>query len=307
MPTYTTLIEPEELAAPLARDAFDTSDWAVIDCRFDLARPEWGATAYAAGHIPGALYAHLDQDLSGPVSARTGRHPLPAPEQLARTFGRWGIDTNVQVVAYDQGNGAYAARLWWLLRWAGHRNVAVLNGGFAAWQQAAMPVDASRAERTARSFTWVRSQMSAVVDTAELERIVRSGDLQSGKLMLVDARSADRFAGENETIDPVAGHIPGARNHPFARNLDSHGKFLTADELRDRWCTTRGTLGAGANAAPAGASRVITMCGSGVTACHNLLALELAGLPGARLYAGSWSEWIREPHRPVAHGAADED
>jgi thiosulfate/3-mercaptopyruvate sulfurtransferase len=333
MPTYTTLIEPEELAAPLARHGSATSDWAVLDCRFDLARPEWGASAYAAGHIPGALYAHLDRDLSGPVSAQTGRHPLPAPEQLARTLTRWGVDSSVQVVAYDQGNGAYAARLWWLLRWAGHAKVAVLNGGFAAWQQAGLPVDTVPGERSARDFRWRAPRGQAgdgstpaqepapdAVSTAELERIVAAGELQTswpmgppggpmeppdrpmdraGKLMLVDARGADRFAGQNETIDPVAGHIPGARNHPFTGNLDAQGRFLPPEELRRRWEATLG----GATGVQSRAAQVIAMCGSGVTACHNLLALEIAGLPGARLYAGSWSEWIRDPQRPVERSA----
>lgn len=311
----TTLIEPEELAAPLASSPSGHCDWAVLDCRFDLAHPEWGMSAYAAGHIPGALYAHLDRDLSGPVSAETGRHPLPAPEQLARTLGRWGIDASVQVVAYDQGNGAHAARLWWLLRWAGHRNVAVLNGGFAAWQQAGLPVTTKVVKRPARHFSWqpgaeaaAQDAQASIVSTVELERIVRSGELQSGRsmgprgqLMLIDARAADRFAGQNETIDPVAGHIPGALNHPFVRNIDAQGRFLPAQELRKRW---EATLGAQQQAQghETVAPRVIAMCGSGVTACHNVLALEIAGFPGARLYAGSWSEWIRDPGRPVARG-----
>jgi thiosulfate/3-mercaptopyruvate sulfurtransferase len=295
MSIYTTLIEPEELAAQLARRATATSDWAVLDCRFDLARPEWGASAYAAGHVPSALYVHLDRDLSGSLSADSGRHPLPAPERLAEKFGRWGIDERVQVVAYDQGNGAYAARLWWLLRWAGHGRVAVLNGGFSAWQQAGLPVDTTPPDRLPREFT-VRPRWRDVVSTAELERIVKTGELQ-GRSVLVDARAADRFAGENETIDPVAGHIPGARNHPFARNVDGQGRLLPAQELRARWETTLG-----ADARPEAMGRLIAMCGSGVTACHNLLALEIAGLPGARLYAGSWSEWIRDPSRPVERG-----
>jgi len=318
--TYTTLIEPEELATALARSTSGTSDWAVLDCRFDLARSEWGASAYAAGHIPGSLYAHLDRDLSGPVSAETGRHPLPAPEQFARTLGRWGIDSSVQVVAYDQGNGAHAARLWWLLRWAGHRNVAVLNGGFAAWQQAGLPVDTKVIERPARHFSWPAGGVApqgapeSVVSTAELERIVQSGELHSGspgKLMLVDARGADRFAGQNETIDPVAGHIPGALNHPFIRNIDAQGRFLPVQELRKRWEAILGgqeraqepaTRALDPKSRGTATTRIIAMCGSGVTACHNLLALEIMGLPGARLYAGSWSEWIRDPGRPVARG-----
>ncbi len=350
---YTTLIEPEELAAPLSRNAAADSDWVVLDCRFDLPRPDWGASAYAAGHVPNALYAHLDRDLAGPVTPTSGRHPLPSVERLAETFGRWGIDGDVQVVAYDQGNGAFAARLWWLLRWAGHRKVAVLNGGFAAWQQAGLPTDTAPGARKPRIFT-PRLGGQTVVTTAELERVLSDGGLASGASVLVDARGADRFAGENETIDPVAGHIPGARNHPFMRNVDAKGKFLPAAELRERWVATLGgvggvgggggtlgamsdrataggeavsdsvaagggtltgatsgsarsdraaVLGAGTNGATDAAARAIATCGSGVTACHNLLALEVAGLPGARLYAGSWSEWIRDPARPVVKGS----
>jgi thiosulfate/3-mercaptopyruvate sulfurtransferase len=291
---YTTLIEPAELAAPLAHSP---ADWAVLDCRFDLTRPEWGATAYAGGHVPTALYAHLDRDLSGSVTPTTGRHPLPSPERMADTFSRWGIDSRVQVVAYDQGNGAHAARLWWMLRSAGHQNVAVLNGGFAAWQEAGLPIETTVTPRQPRTFALRRPVTAEVVSTAELERAVRGGALGSGSV-LVDARAADRFAGENETIDPIAGHIPGARNHAFARNLDAQGRFLPASELRERWTATLGA------AAAAQRGAVIAMCGSGVTACHNLLALEIAGLTGARLYAGSWSEWIRDAGRPVARGAA---
>jgi thiosulfate/3-mercaptopyruvate sulfurtransferase len=301
---YTTLIEPAELAAPLSRSASAAADWTILDCRFDLARPDWGASSYAAGHVPNALYAHLDHDLSGPVTPATGRHPLPSVERLAETFGRWGIDETVQVVVYDQGNGAFAARLWWLLRWAGHPKVAVLNGGFAAWQQAGLPTDTAPGVRRPRVFTPHAGAVNAVVSTAELERLLAAGALENGASMLVDARGADRFAGENETIDPVAGHIPGARNHPFLRNVDARGRFLPAEELRERW---RATLGEQALREPASggaaAGRAIAMCGSGVTACHNLLALEVAGLPGARLYAGSWSEWIRDAGRPVARGA----
>jgi thiosulfate/3-mercaptopyruvate sulfurtransferase len=235
----------------------------------------------------------MDRDLSGPITPTSGRHPLPSVERLAETLGRWGIDERTQVVAYDQGNGAYAARLWWLLRWVGHQKVAVLNGGFAAWQQAGLPIEVTAATRAPRLFT-PRPESVPMVSTAEIERLVVAGELNAGDSpggrVLVDARAADRFAGENETIDPVAGHIPGARNHAFLRNVDTQGHFLPADELRERW---RMTLG------DAAAPQVIAMCGSGVTACHNLLALEVAGLPGARLYAGSWSEWIRDPARAV--------
>lgn len=283
----TTLIEPSELAAHLA-----DLDWAIVDCRFDLARPAWGALAWAAGHIPNALYADLDRDLSGARTDHSGRHPLPASADLAALFGRFGIDARVQVIAYDQSHGAFAARLWWLLRWLGHRRVAVLNGGFAAWQRAGLPVSTAPSPRTARQFA-ARPTKGLIVSTAQVAEAVTTGALERGETLLVDARSADRFAGENESLDPVAGHIPGARNHPFASNHDAHGRLLAAQELRSAW---EGTL----RGRPA--QSLVAMCGSGVTACHNLLALEVAGLPGARLYAGSWSEWIRDPAHAVARG-----
>jgi thiosulfate/3-mercaptopyruvate sulfurtransferase len=285
----TTLIEPAELAAHLERP-----DWVIVDCRFDLVRPQWGEDVYSQGHIPGAVYAHLDRDLSGSTGPQTGRHPLPELEQLASTLGRWGIDRRTQVIAYDQANGAHAARLWWLLHWAGHPQVAVLNGGLAAWQRAGLPLSADRPSRAAREFA-PAPRTARLVMAAELERMVADGTLSSGRAALVDARAADRFTGQNETLDPVAGHIPGARNHPFTGNVDANGRFLGAQELRQRWLQTLGRT------APAD---TVAMCGSGVTACHNLLAMEVAGLSGARLYAGSWSEWIRDPGRPVARGPA---
>jgi len=284
----TTLIEPQELLGHL-----DDPDWAIIDCRFDLARPGWGASAWAAGHIPNAQYAHLDADLSAPVRADSGRHPLPEIAALGTTFGRLGIDARVQVIAYDQGGGMYAARLWWLLRWLGHEQVAVLNGGFAAWERAGLPVSSAAAPRPPRAFR-ARADASRHVSSAQLCGLVTRGALERGEQLLVDARAADRFAGQNETLDPVAGHVPGARNHPFSANLGPDGRFLGAPELRRRWQHTL------AGRRPGDA---IAMCGSGVTACHNLLALEVAGLPGARLYGGSWSEWIRDPSRPIATGA----
>jgi thiosulfate/3-mercaptopyruvate sulfurtransferase len=277
---HDTLVEPAELASMR-----DDPDVAVIDCRHDLARPDWGARAYAQAHIPGALFAHLDRDLSAPVSPQTGRHPLPALETFARTAGTWGIDSRVQVVAYDQGNGAYAARLWWLLRWAGHARVAVLNGGIAAWQAAQLPVTSAPSPRAPRTFV-PRPALERALTTAEVE-----AELARDAIRLVDARGADRFAGQNETIDPVAGHVPGAVNHPFASNVDAQGRFLSPAQLAERWRTTAsGTAG----------EALVSMCGSGVTACHNLLAMRIAGMHGARLYAGSWSEWIRDRARPVA-------
>jgi thiosulfate/3-mercaptopyruvate sulfurtransferase len=280
---YTTLIQPAQLA-PIA----DDENVAILDCRHELGRPQWSDEAYAQGHIPRAIQAHLDRDLSAPIGPQTGRHPLPDVAKLAETLGRWGIDDSVQVVAYDQGNGAYGARAWWLLRWLGHENVAVLDGGLPAWQEAGLLVSRDPAARKARVFT-PRVRDGAFVTAAEVQQA-----LASRSIALVDARGADRFAGENETIDPVAGHVPGATNRPFARNLDARGRFLPAEELRRQW---------GAHLGTRPVSEVVTMCGSGVTACHNLLALELAGMPGARLYAGSWSEWIRDAARPVAKGA----
>ena len=291
---YTTLIEPVELASHI-----DDPDWVVLDCRFDLARPEWGEGEYARGHVPNALYAHLDRDLSSPVSATSGRHPLPSREAFFATLGRWGVDSKVQVVAYDQGNGAYASRLWWLTRWAGHGHVAVLNGGFTAWQrpaapqQSGLPVSKQPGVRQPRSYSASHAP-AEFVTTAEVAAMQAAGQLHSGERVLVDARAADRFAGQNETLDPVAGHIPGARNHPFLRNIDAQGRFLPAASLRSLWLETLRSQAS---------SNAIAMCGSGVTACHNLLALEVAGLTGARLYAGSWSEWITDPARPIATGS----
>lgn len=285
---YTTLIGVADLAPHL-----EDADWVALDCRFELARPDWGGEAWAAGHIPGALYAHLDRDLSGPRSARTGRHPLPDPDALAATFSRFGIDAGVQVVAYDQGPGTYAARAWWLLRWLGHARVAVLDGGFAAWERARLPVSSAPAARPPRRFE-AHPSFGWVVTTEEIAAALGSGALALGTPLLIDARGADRFAGENETLDPVAGHIPGAHNHPYAGNLDARGQFRPVDELRRAWTTTlRGRPPAA----------VVAMCGSGVTACHNLLALEVAGFSGAKLYPGSWSEWIRDPARAVTRGA----
>lgn len=278
------LISTHELARRLGEPTL-----VVIDCRFDLARPEWGEATYAAARIPQARYAHLDRDLSGPLSSASGRHPLPEPAALAQCFGGWGIDADTQVVAYDQGPGAFAARLWWLLRWLGHRRVAVLDGGWAAWQAEGLPLESGApAAASARHFTG-RPDPRLLADAPELERAVASGALERGERLLIDARGADRFAGRNETLDPVAGHIPGAVNQPFTENLQQ-GHFLAANALRTRYLQILGGRTA---------SEAVCMCGSGVTACHTLLALEIAGLGGARLYAGSWSEWIRDPARPV--------
>ena len=285
---YSTIIDATQLAR-LIDEAPRVTDLLVLDCRHELAKPDWGDSAYAEDHIPGALRAHLDRDLSSPITPATGRHPLPDPAKFAETLGRWGVGPDTQVVAYDQSNGASAARAWWMLRWVGHRAAAVLDGGFAAWQEAGLPVTREPGQRTPRQFV-ARPAVRDTLTAAEVQQL-----LGRKAIKLVDARGADRFAGENETIDPVAGHVPGALNRPFARNVDARGRFLPAAELNRQW---HEVLAGGR------AEDLVTMCGSGVTACHNLLALEVAGLPGARLYPGSWSEWIRDPARPIARGPA---
>jgi len=283
---YTTLIQPTQLAALLETQAnVAEPHLTVLDCRHDLARPDWSDRAYSEGHIPDAVQAHLDRDLSSPIGPQTGRHPLPDVAKLAETLGQWGVDNDTQVIAYDQGNGMYAARAWWLLRWLGHTQVAVLDGGFAAWQEASLPITRESTTPVARKFV-AHAVPGAFLTTAEVEQA-----LAKSSISLIDARGPDRFAGQNETIDPVAGHVPGATNRPFAKNVDGRGRFLGAEELRRQWTEAL------AGKAP---SDVVAMCGSGVSACHNLLALEIAGLSGAKLYAGSWSEWIRDPKRPIS-------
>ena len=280
---FNTLIDADSLRGLLGQPQL-----AVIDCRFDLMNPAAGHEAYVKGHIPGAHHADLNRDLSSPVTAHTGRHPLPAPDVFAARLGSLGIGNHTQVVAYDDSNSSFAARLWWMLRWLGHEAVAVLDGGFKAWVAAGGAVESGEAAaRTARTARFTpRVDPRAVLSTAQVERA-----LTGGTALLVDARAAERFSGAVEPIDPVAGHVPGAVSHPFSQNLGADGRFLPGAELERRW---RERL-AGKNP-----QAVIAMCGSGVTACHHLLSLEAAGIPGGRLYAGSWSEWIRDPRRPVA-------
>ncbi len=281
--SFTTLIEPGELAPHLGDPR-----WVIVDCRFDLANPNAGREQFRSGHIPGARYAHLNEDLSGPITPRSGRHPLPHPEEFARRLGAWGIDARSQLVAYDDAAGAIAARLWWMLRWVGHEAAAVVNGGLKAWLAAGLPLDVEEPRVTPATYVARPRPEEAL----PVDEVVSA--LADRSIVLVDARSADRFAGQNETIDPIAGHVPGARSHPFMSNLDAERRFLPAHVLRERWSKTLGT---------ASADQVVTMCGSGVTACHHLLALQVAGLAGARLYPGSWSEWIRDDTRPTATGS----
>jgi thiosulfate/3-mercaptopyruvate sulfurtransferase len=285
---FTTLIGVDSLAGL-------ESPAVLLDCRFDLSDPEAGRRAYAAGHIPGARYADLNLDLSSPVTPTSGRHPLPSAEVLAGFFAAAGIGDETQVVAYDEANGSFAARAWWLLKWLGHAWVAVLDGGFKAWvaaggAAAGAPIETGTppAASGARPPFTLRLQPETVLSAADVQRA-----LEDPRRLVVDARAAERFAGTVEPIDAVAGHVPGAVSHPFTANLSQEGRFLPVAELRRRWLARlRGTE----------PSDTILMCGSGVTACHNILAMTSAGLPGGKLYAGSWSEWIRDPERPVARG-----
>ena len=282
--TFSTLIDASAL-----RELAGRPEVAVIDCRFDLNRPEGGRLAYLAGHIPGARYADLNKDLSAPINPNSGRHPLPSPKDFAATLSRLGIGNATQVIAYDDAGGSFAARLWWMLRWLGHRSVAVLDGGIKAWTAARGTLE-SGGERPLPAETpggriSARADGAAVIDTADIAAFLTD----PGNL-LVDARAAERFAGSVEPIDAVAGHIAGAVNHPFSANLAPDGRFLPAPDLKRLWASRL----AGRQAA-----HLAAMCGSGVTACHNLLSLEVAGLSGAKLYAGSWSEWSSDPRRPV--------
>ena len=277
-----SLVTVAELKARLS-----DPDWCVLDCRHDLMDVELGRRQYAQGHVPGALFAGIDDDLSGPKTGANGRHPLPDRERLAAKFGAWGIDSDTQIVAYDASGGQFAVRLWWLARWLGHAKVALLDGGWPAWLAEAGPSSTEPASRAPRRFA-AGDSLEGVVSAHELQRL-----LADRSALLVDARAPERYEGRVEPIDPVAGHIPGAVNRFWQANL-ADGRFKPAAQLRAEY----ERLLAGRSPA-----QVVAQCGSGVTACHHLLAMHVAGLSGARLYAGSWSEWIADPSRPVATGA----
>jgi thiosulfate/3-mercaptopyruvate sulfurtransferase len=280
---YTTLVSVADVAAHL-----DHAHWIICDCRHDLADTGAGRRAYAESHIPGARFVHLDEDLSARKTGRNGRHPLPDPDRFARRLGELGIAKGKQVVAYDASGGPYAARLWWMLRWLGHDAVAVLDGGWNAWRAATHSITKEIPEIEAARFVR-RMRTDAAVDARAIaDRLGKSGPL------LLDARIPSRYRGENETLDPVAGHIPGAVNRPWQLNLETDGRFKTAAELRKEFGETL------TGRAP---ERVTHYCGSGVTACHNLLAMEVAGLAGSKLYPGSWSEWCSDSARPVVVGS----
>jgi thiosulfate/3-mercaptopyruvate sulfurtransferase len=287
---HSPLISADELIAALQaqqdQGVIHDHDWLVLDCRFNLANPQAGEQAFAQGHIPGAWYAHLDRDLSGVKTGRNGRHPLPSTAAFEQTVQAWGIHARTRVVAYDESGGMFAARLWWMLRWAGHDAVQVLDGGLPAWRAAGG--DISTAEPLPRLASpwhaqpradWLLSVDQVLADVGQPDR-----------QFIIDARAPDRYRGENETLDPVGGHIPGAHNRFFQLNLQPDGRLKPADTLRAEFTALLGEQPL---------NTVVHQCGSGVTACHNLLAMAQAGLPMTRLYAGSWSEWCGDPARPV--------
>ena len=278
----TTLVTTKQLVQHL-----DDPQWVVFDCRFILTDPEGGRRLYTQGHIPGARYAHLNDDLSSPLTARSGRHPLLDAETLAKKLGHWGVGEQTQVVVYDDSFGSMAVRLWWLLRWLGHDSVALLDGGFPRWKRDKYPVSTDLpAIQPAPFEARVNDKIWVSVDEVVAAR-------STACQHILDARPEDRFTGEREPLDKVAGHIPGSCNWSFEENLDLGGTFLPAEELRAAYLKLL-------NGAPP--ESIIHSCGSGVTACHNILAMEVAGLPGSRLYPGSWSEWITDPERPVETG-----
>ncbi len=279
----SNLVSTSELAEHL-----DDPEWAIVDCRFSLNDLTHGWNDYLLAHIPGAIYAHLDDDLSGPViEGKTGRHPLPDPDTFCLTLGEWGIGPGVQVVAYDDSGGAFAARLWWMLRWLGYDSVAVLDGGWPHWVQGGYPTYGGMDSRAARQFhSLPRPELWVSTEAVDIMR-------QDPRYRVFDARTADRYRGENETIDPIAGHIPGAISAPYPENLEADGTFRSKEALRDRYETLL------ASVPP---QQVVFYCGSGVSAAHNILAMIYAGFGEARLYVGSWSEWITDPMRPIKTG-----
>ncbi len=281
--SYSTVIGAHELNSHLG-----DKDWAIVDCRFSLDDTERGLRDYIESHIPAAVYAHLDHDLSGKkIPAKTGRHPLPDLRSFVETLSSWGIGAGTQVVAYDDGNGAMAARLWWMLHWAGHPEAAVLDGGWKSWSSAGLPTRGGPEYRPLRHFE-AHPSADAWLTTEQVQALAGNPNH-----VLLDARSAPRFRGEVEPIDPVAGHIPGAVSAPFEENLDNDGRLLPAETLRKRFEALTQSIPP---------EKVICYCGSGVSAAQNLLAMAYSGLGMGKLYVGSWSEWITGPERPVATG-----
>lgn len=282
MPThFSTLIGVDELARRL-------DSCVLVDCRHDLVDPAYGPAAWAEAHLPGAFFLHQDGDLAGERTGTNGRHPLPDRETLRRRLESIGLADGVQLVAYDENGGMYASRLWWLARWLGHPEAAVLDGGLPAWRATGHPLTREPPVARARGTLTLRAPLTAQVDAARI-----LAELDGDRVCIVDARTAERWRGEIEPLDPVAGRIPGSVNRPYTGNLQPDGRFKPPEALRAEFAALLGARDA---------SALVHHCGSGVTACHNLLAMELAGLPGAALYPGSWSEWCTDPSRPVATG-----
>jgi thiosulfate/3-mercaptopyruvate sulfurtransferase len=279
---HTTLVATEELDRSLASGA----GWRVFDCRHDLVKPDWGLEEYAKGHIPGARFAHLDHDLSAPMTGTNGRHPLPEAKTFIAWLGKQGLIPDQQVVCYDSGSGAMASRLWWMLRWVGHEPVAVLDGGLAKWLREGRAVTAEVPAVDPVSYPG-KTKGAMVASLALVAKKLKTA-------ALLDSRAPARYRGEQEPIDPVAGRIPGAKNRFNNDNLQADGTFKPADELKKEFLAVLGGRAPG---------DVINYCGSGVAACHNALAMEIAGLGGSRVYVGSWSEWSADPMRPIARSA----
>lgn len=277
---HQTIISCKELNGSLT-----SGDWVIVDCRFDLAAPEWGFEEYQQLHIPGAVYADLDRDFSGKKTPFTGRHPLPKPSDFCAAMSRLGIAENTQVIVYDATSGSYAARLWFMLRLYGHLNVALLDGGFSEWRKLGFAIESGTNQNKTRNFNGTPDD-KLILTTTDIEKIINQPDW-----LLIDARSGERFRGELETIDPIAGHIPGAVNRFHGENMGADGIFLPAAQLKEEFSNlTKGYT----------PENIVVYCGSGVTSCHHLVAMAIAGLPQPKLYAGSWSEWIRDPAHPVA-------
>lgn len=283
--SYSTLISAGQLKSELGQ-----SECFIFDCRFELASPGAGFKKFVFGHIPTAQYVHLDNDLSSPVTLKSGRHPLPSPNTFLSKLKNWGLNNDAQVICYDDNGGAFASRMWWLFKWIGHENVAVLNGGIQSWIGAGYEISTAKTKFEPGDFSGIPND-DLWVDVEYIEHRLSSDT----PMILIDARSNERFTARDTATDPVPGHIPSAVSLPFAGNLTSEGQFLDKQQLHKRF----NDISVASEHTP-----IVVMCGSGVTACHNLLALEVAGVQDAKLYVGSWSEWIRNPMRPVATGNA---
>ena len=279
MMSYQTIISVEDL-----NNNITNANWFIFDCRFLLKDPDGGLKKFRQGHIPGAQFADMDKDLSSPMTQSSGRHPLPDANTFIDKLRLWGVNNNSQVICYDDMSGAFAARMWWLLRWVGHKDVAVLDGGIDKWTASDLSLEVDIQTKPRGTFSGEANNAMWV----DIEFVQQQ--LSDGNIKLLDARSNERFTAKDHETDPVPGHIPGADNYPFAENLSQQGMFLPADVLENRFASVFSNHQQ---------EQIINMCGSGVTACHNLLAMSIAGLPWTRLYVGSWSEWIKDKRRPV--------